>query len=154
MLHWLARNPISYRLLLRYHRLVPAIEKFVRQVTGGRVGMMDLAGLPAIQVTVPGRQTGRLRTTTLQYVADGGRLLVVGSNWAKPEHPAWSANLAAAQRIEVRRGTERFTANAKLLVGADRDRAWQAILTHWPNYGIAQSQVPERPFRIFALTTS
>lgn len=148
----LARNATTYRILLRLHRWVPAIEGLLRRVTGGRVTLMGLAGIPAIDVIVPGRKTGHLRTTTLQYVSDEDRLLVVGSNWANRVHPAWSANLLAAQQVAVRCGAHRFRAEVTPLTGPERDRAWQLILTRWPNYRIAQNRVPDRSFRIFALT--
>lgn len=148
----LARNARTYRILLRLHRWVPPIEGLLRRATGGRVTLMGLAGIPAIDVIVPGRKSGHLRTTTLQYVSDEGRLLVVGSNWASRAHPAWSANLLAAQQVDVRSGGHQFRAEVTPLTGHERDRAWHTILTHWPNYRIAQNRVPDRPFRIFALT--
>ena len=152
ILRTLARSGRSYGLLLRFHRFLPAVEWLVRRSTGGRTSMMDLAGLPVIDVIAPGCKTGIMRSTTLQYVSDGNRLLIVGSNWAKPTHPAWSANLAAAQHVKVRSRNEEFNANVTMLVGPDRDRAWTTVLSHWPNYGIAQDKAANRIFRIFALT--
>src|SRR5215831_15479624 len=98
LLQALARQPGSYRLMLRTSGLAEWSEGIVRRLTRGRIGTLDLIGLSMIQLTVAGRKTGRPRTVSLQYVADGQDLLVVGSNWARSRHPAWSSNLMAAKR--------------------------------------------------------
>ncbi|HEX2286284.1 MAG TPA: nitroreductase family deazaflavin-dependent oxidoreductase [Mycobacterium sp.] len=151
-LQTLARLTWTYRLLLRFHRLIPPIERVLRRLSGGRIGVLDLVGLPSVQVTVPGRKTGVMRTTTLQYVPDGDALLLVASNWGAHNHPAWSANLMAAQQVSVRRRGEQFTAAVHTLTGPDRDLAWDKIIDFWPNYQIAQDLTGGRTFRVFKLT--
>ncbi len=122
-----------------------------RRAIGQGVGVLDLAGLPSIQLTVAGRKTGIPRTTPLQYVPDGDVLLLVASNWGADRHPAWSANLMAATQATVCRRQEQFTASVRMLTGADRDQAWNKVLHSWPNYQIAQDIAGGRQFRIFAL---
>jgi deazaflavin-dependent oxidoreductase (nitroreductase family) len=151
-LQTLARRPWTYRLLLRFHRCIPPVEWVLRRLSGGRVGVLDLVSLPSVQVTVSGRKTGAMRTTTLQYVPDGDALLLVASNWGTHNHPAWSANLMAAQQVSVRRRDEEFTAAVHMLTGPGRDLAWQKIIEFWPNYQIAQDLTGGRKFRIFKLT--
>jgi len=118
----------------------------------GRIGTLDLIGLSMIQLTVASRKTGRPRTVSLQYVADGQDLLVVGSNWARSRHPAWSTNLMAAKEVMVQRKGERFKAAVTHLTGPEHERAWRRILEAWPNYEIAESLSGGRQFRLFALT--
>lgn len=148
---WVARQPRVYRWTLRSGSLVERLERLLRRISGGRIGTLDLAGLPTIRVTVPGRRTGVPRTCTLQVIPDGDDLLVVGSNWARVEHPAWSANFLAADQVTVWRRGEQFTAVARLLTGPERENAWRRILAQWPNYRIAQEQIPGREFRLFVL---
>jgi deazaflavin-dependent oxidoreductase (nitroreductase family) len=147
----IARRPRFYRWMLGTGSLVERMERLLRRVSRGRIGVLDLAGLPTIRVTVPGRRTGIPRTSTLQVIPDGDRLLVVASNWARPEQPAWSTNFIAADHVTVTRRGEQFSAEVRLLTGPQRDRAWQQILGQWPNYGIAQEMTPGREFRLFAL---
>ena len=98
-----ARNPIVYRwLVLPARPIAELLESFLRFVTAGRVGVLDLAGLPCVRITSKGRKTGLARTTTVQYVPVDDGLVLVGSNWGLPHHPAWSANLQAAERVTVR----------------------------------------------------
>jgi deazaflavin-dependent oxidoreductase (nitroreductase family) len=148
-----ARNPTAYRwLVLRGRPIAECLESLLRFVSSGRVGVLDLAGLNNVRITTSGRKTGLARTATVQYVPDGDGLVVVGSNWGRERHPAWSANLKATQRVTVRRRGQRFVAKVRLLTGEERDKAWATVLAHWPNYQIAQDRAGERPFRLFLLT--
>jgi deazaflavin-dependent oxidoreductase (nitroreductase family) len=91
------------------------------------------------------------RTVTLQCIEDRDAFLVVGSNWARTQHPAWSANFMAAEEVHVRRGNEQFAASVRLLRGSEREEAWNRVLAIWPNYQIAQDVAVGREFRLFAL---
>ena len=89
-----ARNPIAYRWLVFSARpIAELLESLLRFVTAGRVGVLDFAGLPFVRIISKGRKTGLARTTTVQYVPVDDGLVLVGSNWGRPHHPAWSANL-------------------------------------------------------------
>lgn len=149
----LVRNPSAYRLLILNGRVVlEGLEAVLRFATNGRFGVLDLAGLPNVRITISGRKTGLARSATVQYVPDGPDLLLVGSNWGRERHPSWSANLKAAQRVTVRRRGHRFVATVQLLSGGRRDEAWAKVLANWPNYRVAQERAGGRRFRLFLLT--
>lgn len=148
-----ARNPTAYRwLVLRGRPVAENLEALLRFVSTGRVGVLDLAGLPNVRVTTSGRKTGLARTATVQYVPVDDGLVLVGSNWGRKRHPSWSANLAAAEQVSMRRRGRLCTAKVQLLTGAERDKAWDAVLAAWPNYQIAQDRAGSRLFRLFLLT--
>jgi deazaflavin-dependent oxidoreductase (nitroreductase family) len=147
----IARHPASYRLLMKRRALIGRTERALRRLSKDRIGVLDLVGLPSIQVTVPGRKTGIPRTTPLQYVPDGNTLLVVGSNWGSAKHPAWSANLMAAHQVSVRRRDELFTASVRMPTGDEREQAWHKAVDFWPNYEIAHDLAGGRQFRLFIL---
>jgi deazaflavin-dependent oxidoreductase (nitroreductase family) len=148
-----ARNPTAYRWLVLPGRPVAVgLESLFRFASTGRIGVLDLTGLPNVQITTSGRKTGLARTATVQYVPAGDGLIVVGSNWGRERHPSWSANLKATQRVTVRRRGDRFTAKVRLLTGEERDKAWATVLAEWPNYQIAQDRAGGRQFRLFLLT--
>ncbi|GAB2724174.1 nitroreductase/quinone reductase family protein [Nocardia thraciensis] len=139
--------------MMRAAPAVAVVERIVRRLSRGRRGVLDLAGLPSIELTVPGRKTGLPRTVSLLYVPDGpGSYLLVGSNWGRPEHPAWSANLAAADHAEIHSGGERFKVHVRRLTGSERDRAWHRAVAYWPGYTMEQRLATGRPFRLFELT--
>jgi deazaflavin-dependent oxidoreductase (nitroreductase family) len=149
----LVRNPTAYRsLMLSGRPIVVGLESLLRFATTGRVGVLDFAGVPNVQVTTSGRKTGLARTATVQYVPAADGLILVGSNWGRERHPSWSANLKATERVTVRERGHRFTAKVRLLTGEERDAAWTTVLAHWPNYQIAQDRAGGRQFRLFLLT--
>ena len=132
--------------------MAEGVEALLRFASKGRLGVLDLTGLPNAQVTTSGRNTGLARTATVQCVPAGDGLIVVGSNWGLRRHPSWSANLKATQWVTVRRRGHRFTAKVRLLTGEERDEAWATVIAHWPNYQIAQDRADGRRFRLFLLT--
>ncbi len=137
---------------MQSYRLASLSERLLHALTRGRYGIMDLVGLPSLRLTVPGVRSNKLRTTTLLYFNGGNSYLVVGSNWGRAAHPAWTTNLRHAGHATLQLGQESFRARARLLTGRDRDQAWTAILQTWPNYAIAQQMAGRREFRIFELT--
>ncbi|MEE6177967.1 nitroreductase family deazaflavin-dependent oxidoreductase [Mycobacterium sp. 050134] len=147
-----ARNPTAYRLLvLNGHRVAERLEAMLRFVSNGRLGVLDLFGLPNVQITTSGRKTGLARTATVQYVPTVDGLLVVGANWGLERHPSWSANLMACERVVIRRRGQRIVAKVRSLTGEERDEAWATALAHWPNFRLAQARAGGRRFRLFLL---
>lgn len=148
-----ARNPTAYRwLVLGGRPVAEGLEALLRFASKGRLGVLDLTGVPNVQVTTSGRKTGLARTATVQCVPAGDGLIVVGSNWGRATHPSWSANLKATERVTVRRRGHRFTAKVRLLTGEEREKAWATVVAYWPNYQVAQDRAGERRFRLFLLT--
>ncbi|WP_330255296.1 nitroreductase family deazaflavin-dependent oxidoreductase [Nocardia sp. NBC_00565] len=150
----LARRIAQKRWVMRMAPIVVPLERFVRWVTRGRYGVLDLAGLPSIEITVAGRKTGIPRTTSLLYVPRGGDFLIVGSNWGSTEHPVWSANLRAASTATARLRGERFEVSVTEVAGVDRKRAWDLAVEFWPGYRMEHKLSGGRVFRIFELRRS
>ncbi|MEV5834596.1 nitroreductase family deazaflavin-dependent oxidoreductase [Nocardia sp. NPDC052112] len=147
----LARRIAQRRWVMRTAPIVLRLERFVRWISRGRHGVLDLAGLPSIEITVPGRKTGILRTTSLLYVPRGDDFLVVGSNWGSRKHPVWSANLRAVGTASVRLKGEQFEVTVTEVAGMDRKRAWDLAVEFWPGYEMECELSGGRAFRIFEL---
>lgn len=151
----LGRALARRRTVMRAVPAVGALERITRRVTHGRKGILDVAGLPAMRLTVAGRRTGLPRTVSLLYTPDPldeKRFLVVSSNWGKPDQPSWAANLRHAETAELEVRGERFPVHVRELTGADRDRAWRRALEFWPGYAMEQRLAGARRFRLFELT--
>lgn len=118
-------------------KLLPQVvwlDKFLHRVSGGRVTVLDIAGLPNLNLTVRGRKSGVERTTPLLCVPDKGTWLIAGSYFGGPKTPLWVGNLRAAEGAVIEVGREKFPVTATELEGADRAVAWQTMLEAWPNY--------------------
>ncbi len=136
---------------MRTGPVVMRLERLSRRLSGGRMGVLDLAGLPALELTVPGRKTGIARTTALLYVPLDGDYLVLGSNWGKPAHPVWSANLRAAETAVVHAGGERFRVRVVEVTGPRRRELWDRAVRYWPGYAMECELSGGREFRMFEL---
>ena len=80
-------------------RLLPqivAVDKSLHRLSGGRVTLLDIAGLPNLTLTVVGRKSGVPRSTPLLCVPHDGGWLVAGSYFGGPKMPLWVGNLRAA----------------------------------------------------------
>src|SRR5262245_28049238 len=87
----------------------------LQRLTGGLISFGRLGGLNALLLTTTGRRSGRPRSTPLITVPDGDSLLVVASNFGRPQHPGWSANLIANPEARVRIQSHDFAVTATLL---------------------------------------
>jgi deazaflavin-dependent oxidoreductase (nitroreductase family) len=89
-------SPAGYRYLVR---LAPRLDKVLIPRTNGRLSSagIDRVGL----VTTTGATSGLPRTQPLVLLDDSDGLLAIGSNYGRPTHPAWSANLLAHPECTV-----------------------------------------------------
>ncbi|MEU0088393.1 nitroreductase/quinone reductase family protein [Streptomyces sp. NPDC006274] len=130
---------------------VPALDRAVHRLTRGKV-LPSARMLPGLVLTVRGARTGLPRSTPLACVPEetGSRLLV-GSNFGRPAHPAWTANLLRHPDAEVSLQGTTIPVRATLLTGAARAEAWQAAVRFWPPYAAYQARV-DREIRIFRIS--
>ncbi|AWK09688.1 nitroreductase family deazaflavin-dependent oxidoreductase [Streptomyces spongiicola] len=133
-------------------RVVPAVDRAVHRLTRGRV-LLSAQLLPGLLLTSRGARTGLARRTPLACIPEqaAGTWILVGSNFGRPGHPAWTGNLLAHPEAEISwRGAD-VPVRAELLTGEERATAWEAALAFWPPYAAYQARV-EREIRLFRLT--
>ncbi|MFF7378761.1 nitroreductase family deazaflavin-dependent oxidoreductase [Streptomyces massasporeus] len=131
--------------------VVPAIDRAVHRLTRGRV-LLSAQLLPGVVLTSTGARSGLPRRTPLACMpeGDGRGWILVGSNFGRPGHPAWSHNLLAHPDAEISWRGRDVPVTARLLAGEERAAAWRALLRFWPPYAAYQARV-EREIRVFRL---
>ncbi|MFG2329525.1 nitroreductase family deazaflavin-dependent oxidoreductase [Streptomyces sp. NPDC048604] len=131
---------------------IPAMDRTVHRLTRGKV-MLSAQMLPGVILTVRGAKSGLPRTTPLACMPEesGATWILIGSNFGRPGHPAWTANLLAHPDAEVSWRGETIPVRAELLAGEERAAVWQTVLGFWPPYATYQARV-EREIRLFRLT--
>ena len=82
---------------------------------------------PVLLLTTTGRRSGQPRTAPVVYLADGERLVVIGSNAGNERAPAWSLNLKANPDCEVQMGGKRRELRARVAEGEERAELWRAM---------------------------
>ncbi|MFG3718950.1 nitroreductase family deazaflavin-dependent oxidoreductase [Streptomyces massasporeus] len=131
--------------------VVPAIDRAVHRLTRGKV-LLSAQLLPGLVLTSTGARSGLPRRTPLACMpeGDGRGWILVGSNFGRPGHPAWSHNLLAHPDAEISWKGRDVPVTARLLAGEERAAAWRALLRFWPPYAAYQARV-EREIRVFRL---
>ncbi|RVU21361.1 nitroreductase family deazaflavin-dependent oxidoreductase [Streptomyces antnestii] len=130
---------------------IPAMDRAVHRLTRGKV-LVSAQMLPGLILTARGAKTGLPRRTPLACMPEeeAGTWLLIGSNFGRPGHPAWTANLLAHPDADINWKGEDVPVTARLLDSAEREEAWAAALKFWPPYATYQARV-EREIRLFRL---
>jgi deazaflavin-dependent oxidoreductase (nitroreductase family) len=139
--------PWTPRLLSQITRL----DRGLQRVSRGYVGILDIAGLPNIMLTVSGRVSGEPRRTPLLCVRDGAHLLIAGSSFGAPRTPEWVRNLREAPTALVEKSGRRVEIEAEELTSHERDRAWELMCLVWPNFALYERRT-DRLIPVFRLT--
>ncbi|MCW2812663.1 MAG: putative nitroreductase [Nocardioides sp.] len=118
-------------------KLLPQIVWFdtrLQRATKGKVTVLDIAGLPNLALTVPGRKSGIPRTTPLLCVPHEGGWLIAGSYFGGPNVPLWVGNLRAATTATARFDAVDHEVTWREVEGEERAEMWQVMLRTWPNF--------------------
>ncbi|BDH09427.1 MULTISPECIES: nitroreductase family deazaflavin-dependent oxidoreductase [Streptomyces] len=129
---------------------IPALDRAVHRLTRGKV-LLSARMLPGVILTATGARSGQPRRTPLACLPEeGGGWLLIGSNFGRPGHPAWTGNLLKNPDAEVSWRGRDIPVRARLLTGEERAQAWRAALAFWPPYAAYQARVA-REIRLFRL---
>ncbi|HZQ30257.1 MAG TPA: nitroreductase family deazaflavin-dependent oxidoreductase [Mycobacterium sp.] len=129
--------------------VAPRIDKVVIPRTNGRLSSigLDAVGL----LTTTGAKSGQPRTQPVGLIDDGDGLLAIGSNYGRPDHPGWSANLLAHPECTVVfRGPAR-NYRAELLTGDERAKAWATAVDFYAGFERYRTSCAPREIRVFRL---
>jgi deazaflavin-dependent oxidoreductase (nitroreductase family) len=130
-------------------KVIPHIDRFLHRISGGRI-IMSRGMLPSLVLTTTGAKSGQKRTTPLATKPEDGYWYVVGSNFGRDTHPAWTANLIANPDAEVSFDARSTPVRAHLLDEAEKAEAWPRLVTFWPNYDV-YTERSGRDLRVFRL---
>jgi len=122
------------------------------RANGGQVGGY-FAGATMVLLTTTGARSGKQTVSPVVATKDGDRLLIYASAAGAPNNPAWYHNLVANPDVTVEFETERFSARAAVVTGAERDRLWAEQVARAPGFGDYQRKTP-RTIPVVALTRS
>lgn len=133
-------------------RWATPLDRAVLQRSHGRFTLLGPIAAPVLLLTTTGARSGQPRTTPLLYGRAAGRdaLIVVGSNFGRAHHPAWTGNLLAHPRAVVHIGGTAVPVEAELLTGPDADEAYRTMVEVARTYDEYRSRT-DRAIRVFRL---
>ena len=121
------------RLEARSIKAWTRIHRWVYRRTNGKV-LSRMRGKPTLLLTTTGRRSGRPHTIPLPYLADGDKMIIIGSASGAERHPAWVHNLIANPRVTVQYLADSGPAHAEILAGGERKDMWERINVEAPWY--------------------
>jgi deazaflavin-dependent oxidoreductase (nitroreductase family) len=129
--------------------VAPPLDKAVIPRTNGRLSSagIDKVGL----VTSTGAKSGRPRTHPLALFEDPEGLVAIGSNYGRPSHPAWSANLLAHPECTVEFIGPPKQYRAELISGEARAAAWANAVDYYAGFENYRINSAPREIRVFRL---
>lgn len=131
---------------------LPPLDRQLYRLSGGRL-MVAQYLLPSMVLTTTGSRSGLARPTPLVCLPDGDDFVVVGSNYGREKHPAWTGNLLHEPAAEVAFRGRTIPVTARLLEGAERAAIWPRLIEIWPVYD-HYTERSGRDLRVFRLTPS
>lgn len=99
--------------------------------TNGEDGHLFM-GFPTLLLTTRGRRSGKQRRTPLIYGRDDETYLLVASNAASPQHPAWYLNIAAHPEVTIQVKADTFTGTARTANPEERKTLWPRMTKVFP----------------------
>jgi deazaflavin-dependent oxidoreductase (nitroreductase family) len=121
----------------------------VYRATGGRL-MGRVGKAPVLLLTTTGRKSGQKRTAPVVYLADGERMIVIGSNAGNDRVPAWSLNLKANPEAEAEVGRKRMKVRARVAEGEERAELWRRCNDQYAGFDDYEART-DRPISLFVL---
>ncbi|HEX3518235.1 MAG TPA: nitroreductase family deazaflavin-dependent oxidoreductase [Solirubrobacteraceae bacterium] len=121
----------------------------VYRLTRGRL-FGKIGRAPVLLLTSIGRRSGQPRTAPVLYLADGERVVVVGSNAGNERAPAWSYNLKANPDAEVQIGGEIRSIRARVAEGEERAELWRKMNEQYAGFDDYEERT-SRDIAVFVL---
>lgn len=129
--------------------IIPRVDTLVHRLSGGRFTLAGLY-LPVLMLTTTGRKSGQPRQVPIATFPRGDDFVVVGSNYGRESHPAWSLNLLANPEATVSYKGETFPVRGRQATDAEYDELWPKITRRMPNFD-AYTKRTDRDIRVFIL---
>ena len=148
----LAHRLGRYPSVMKLAPVILPLDRVLHRISRGRLSVLRIAGMPSLRLLTTGRRTGLLRANDLLYTPYGSDYVVIGSGWGRPNHPAWTFNLAANPEATVLVRGRAIPVTARRATGEEAAEIWTLAVKNWPGYEMELRLAAGREFRIFVLS--
>lgn len=125
------------------------MDRVLLPATGGRVS--SAPGQTICLLETVGAKSGRVRKTPLLYIADGERVVLIGSKGGAPRHPAWVHNMRANPRVKLLAPRRTGDYIAREAEGDERARLWRKAVGYYAGYETYQHRTAGRRIPVVVL---
>ncbi len=128
------------------------IDKRLLSLTKGRFSFAGPGRNVGLLATT-GARSGLARTTPLQFIADGERVLLVASAGGAPRDPDWARNLRKHATCGFLYNGVDHRYSAREATGDERERVWVRAVDWYQGYAVYQTRT-SRKIPVFILEPS
>lgn len=121
-------------------RVMSAVNAWLYRLSGGRIGGRWMYGAPILLLVTTGRKSGEKRTAPLLYLADGERVILVGSQGGMARDPLWVKNIDASGDVEIEIGADKRSMRARRGTKEEKAHYWPALCKMYPDYADYQAR--------------
>jgi len=114
-------------------KVLPPADRLLHKLSKGRLSLSQLL-VPSMVLTTVGQKSGLSRETPLACVPSGNAWYVVGSNFGRKQHPAWTGNLMAHPDAYVAFAGQQTEVVAQLLSADEKALVWPELIATWPAF--------------------
>lgn len=133
--------------------ILPGVDRRVIAWSNGRSSLTSLmTGFPIVTLHSTGAKSGQPRTSPLVGIPDGGRYILIASNWGQADHPAWYRNLLVHPRAALTIAGERREYLAHEATGAEREDCWRRAVQVYAGYEAYRARAGRRVIPVMVLT--
>jgi len=140
---------VSTRMGATGLRLAGKLNVPLYRASGGRLGGR-IGKAPVLLLTTTGRKSGQRRTAPVVYLADGERMIVIGSNAGNARVPAWALNLKAKPEAEIEVGRRRIPVRARIAEDEERAELWRKSNEQYAGFDDYEART-DRDIAVFVL---
>ncbi|MGZ4128817.1 MAG: nitroreductase/quinone reductase family protein [Actinomycetota bacterium] len=127
-----------------FSRVLHHLDRFVLRITHGRRTLSSmLTGLPVVTLTTR-RLTGQVRATPLLGLPYGDELVVIASNWGRPQLPGWYQDLRRDAAAEVSVAGRSHRVRAREVTGDERAALWERACEMYAGYAAYERRIGSR----------
>jgi deazaflavin-dependent oxidoreductase (nitroreductase family) len=142
---------LRYLVSTRGPKLTFQLHRFMYRLSGGQFFSTSGGKMPVLLLTTIGRKSGQPRTWPLNYLRDGGDLVIVASNCGRDYHAAWYLNLLAQPQASAQVGRKHISVTARSASPDEKARLWPTLKKLEPLYA-AYEQGTAREIPLVFLT--
>jgi F420H(2)-dependent quinone reductase len=124
--------------------LVSPLQRWLYQLTGGKILQLRSKGNPILLLTTRGRRTCKDRTIPVYFLRDGNRIVICNVNPGFERTNPWVLNLRANLHATAQIGAETHAYNAREATPGEINSYWPQLLEVWPAYQVHFSKSGQR----------
>jgi len=140
-------RPVTAFFAPRIHRL----DKLVFKLTNGKHSLLEIAGLPVLELTTIGAKTGQPRTMPLVGIADHEKIALIASSFGREHNPGWYYNLKTHPECDVLFNGRSGKYISREIEGDEYEKYWQLAVAYYAGYEKYKERAAHRHIPVMLL---